>query len=167
MIDLAMWFMGNPAPVAVSGSVYNKFADDTNEADSEHAKFGDKKAGGVFDVEDLAMGMIKFDNGACLQIEFSWASNVEREVNFVELRGTKAGIKWEWGGLTLFTDDCVSVKPVIKESRPAHAENLRHFIQDVLIDGKDPIFVPEQGVNMIKILTSIYKSAETGKEILL
>jgi predicted dehydrogenase len=164
MIDVAMWVMGNPKPVAVSGTAYNKFADKDVESDQGS---GDKKEGGIFDVEDLAMGFIKFENGASLQFEFSWASNIEKEHGFLEMRGSKAGFKWEMGELTLFTDDNVSVKPMIKPGKMAHTENLRHFIDDVIIGGKEPIFTPEQGVNMIKILTSIYESAETGKEILL
>ncbi|MGD0540168.1 MAG: Gfo/Idh/MocA family oxidoreductase [Tepidisphaeraceae bacterium] len=89
-IDIAIWLMGNPRPVAVSGATYCKFAQSTT-SDSANATFGDAKENGVFDVEDLAMGFIRFDNGASLQIEFSWASNVEGENTFVELRGTKAG----------------------------------------------------------------------------
>ena len=78
MIDLTMWLMGNPTPVAVSGAVYSKF-NDTETSDSVHSSFGEKKADGTFDVEDLATGFIRFDNGASMQIEFSWASNIEQE----------------------------------------------------------------------------------------
>ena len=50
MIDLSIWLMGNPRPVAVSGSTYCKFANDDAGADSDNSKFGDAKADGVFDV---------------------------------------------------------------------------------------------------------------------
>ena len=90
LIDLSIWLMGNPTPVAVSGNTYCKFADN-DSSDSVNSDFGDKMADGTFDVEDLAMGMIRFDNGAVLQIEFSWASNIKSENRFVELRGTKSG----------------------------------------------------------------------------
>ena len=83
MIDLSIWLMGNPKPVAVSGCTFNKFANNQARPNSEHAKFGEAKDGGTFDVEDLAMGFIRFDNGACLQIEFSWASNIKEEKRFV------------------------------------------------------------------------------------
>lgn len=76
MIDLAIWLMGSPTPVAVTGSTYCKFADN-DVSDSVNSDFGDKVEDGTFDVEDLAMGTIRFDNGAQLQIEFSWASNVK------------------------------------------------------------------------------------------
>ncbi|MCL2060405.1 MAG: Gfo/Idh/MocA family oxidoreductase [Oscillospiraceae bacterium] len=164
MIDLAVWLMGNPAPVAVSGAIFNKFADDSAVADSVHAQFGDSQMGGSFDVEDLAMGMIRFDNGAILQIEFSWASNIEKEDIFVELRGSKAGLNWRHGALTIYTEDG-DYKPIFNDRKSGHEKNLAHFINDVLIGGKAPTFVPMQGVNMVKILTSIYESAKQGREI--
>ena len=45
-----------------------------------------------------------------------------------------------------------------------HGPNLAHFY-DVVANGAEPDFVPQQGVNMIKILSAIYESAETGKEV--
>ena len=157
--------MGNPTPVAVSGSTYCKFAD-SDMSDSVNSNFGDKMADGTFDVEDLAMGFIRFDNGACLQIEFSWASNVEKEKEFVELRGTKAGASWP--DLKIFTEEYGSTVDVIPAVRPkefdGHGRNLAHFVE--VLQGKaEPAFVPQQGVNMIRILRAMYESAEKGCEV--
>ena len=159
--------MGNPRPVAVSGCTYAKFADNDTKADSEHAKFGDAKSDGIFDVEDLAIGFIKFDNGASLQIEFSWASNIEEERRFVELRGTKAGFSWVNDHIKIFTEENglpVDLIPQYGAITGGHGPNLAHFY-DVVANGAEPDFVPQQGVNMIKILSAIYESAETGKEV--
>ena len=168
MIDLAIWLMGNPTPVAVSGSTYQKFADYKKPGVSVNSKFGDTKEDGTFDVEDLAMGFIKFDNGACLTIEFSWASNVARERRFVELMGTRAGMVWENGNKTeIYSEQQgVMVKnlPELNYVADGHEMNLRHFY-DVIGNGAEPDFVPQQGVDMIKILRAIYESAETGREV--
>ena len=170
LIDLSMYLMGNPTPVAVSGSIFTKFADDDAEASSEHSSFGEATSGGTFDVEDLAMGFIKFDNGACLQIEFSWASNIEEnDLNFLELRGTKAGLKWQQNGQSskVFSEafgKLIDVDITANNGVTGHEGNMRHFV-DVVLNGAEPDFVPQQGVNMIKILRAIYKSAETGKEV--
>ena len=168
MIDLSIWLMGNPKPVAVSGCTYRKFADSTL-SDSVNSQFGDQVEDGIFDVEDLAMGMIRFDNGACLQIEFSWASNVEKEEFFVELRGTKAGSKWTSNaGLNIYTEEygrVVDIHPRSgSQSIPGHEGNLRHFA-DVLLQGASPMFTPDQGLDMIRILEAMYRSAELGEEI--
>ena len=168
MIDLSIWLMGNPKPVAVSGCTYRKFAD-SQISDSVNSAYGDQVEDGIFDVEDLAMGMIRFDNGACLQIEFSWASNVEKEEYFVELRGTKSGSKWSTSsGLKLFTEEygkTVDVLPQPSGSGVApHEGNLRHFA-DVLLRGAEPMFTPDQGLDMIRILEAMYRSAELGEEV--
>ncbi|MBQ3591471.1 MAG: Gfo/Idh/MocA family oxidoreductase [Clostridia bacterium] len=171
MIDLSIWLMGNPKPVAVSGCAFSKFADNQAKADSEHSKFGETKSGGTFDVEDLAMGFIRFDNGACLQIEFSWASNIEKEKRFVELRGTKAGFTWNDDGTCgIWTEDeegkLTDIKPDCGPMGDGHARALEHFTK-IVLDGAEKDYVPQQGVNMIKILDAIYKSAETGREVVL
>ena len=168
MIDLSIWLMGNPKPVAVSGCTYCKFAD-SDISDSVNSDFGDRIENGVFDVEDLAMGMIRFDNGACLQIEFSWASNVEKEEFFVELRGTKAGSKWtSSSGLNLYTEEygkTVDMHPHSgAQTVMPHEANLRHFA-DVLLRGATPMFTPDQGLDMIGILEAMYRSAELGQEV--
>lgn len=167
MIDLAIWFMGNPKPVSVSGNTFCKFADN-DATDSPEAKFGDKIENGTFDVEDLAMGLIRFDNGAVLQIEFSWASNIRKEYRFVELRGEKAGLEWIDGKAEIFFEENgrqKNKKVKGKKTLIAHKVNISHFV-DVL-EGAAPIFVPEQGIDMIKILTAIYESAKTGREVIL
>jgi len=170
MIDLAIWLMGNPRPVAVTGATFNKFAGKNAGMDSEHAKFGDAKEDGTFDVEDLAMGLVRFDNGAVLQIEFSWASNIGDEKNFVELRGENAGCTIGGGPLKLFTEiegTLCDIEPKLgKPKWGGHASHLHHFV-DVLKGRAEPINTPEDGRHMIQVLSAIYESAETGREVVL
>ena len=167
MIDVAMWLMGSPRPVAVSGSVYNKFAN----ASETGGKYAAANASGIFDVEDLAMGFIRFDNGACLQIEFSWASNVRGDNKFFELRGTEAGAEWSTtdGELRIYTEECgktVDLIPQLGKDVNGHLGNLRNFAD--AIEGKaEPVFKVQEGVDMIKILCAIYESAQTGREVVL
>lgn len=167
-IDVAVYLMGSPTPVAVSGATYCKFAE-SDVSDSAHSDFGETKEEGIFDVEDLATGFIRFDNGATLQIEFSWASNIEQEGTFVELRGTKAGCKLRGGmRLGIYGENeagLFDMEPKLNKTKMNHhALHLHHFI-DVL-DGKaEPIITNQEGVDMIKILSAMYKSAETGREV--
>ncbi|WEG13184.1 Gfo/Idh/MocA family oxidoreductase [Pullulanibacillus sp. KACC 23026] len=157
-IDVAMWLMGNPRPVAVVGATYNKFAS------------ADELETGTFDVEDLASGFIRFENGATLQIEFSWASNVEEEMNFYELRGTKSGVHFKNGELKIFSEiegTLVDIIPRLPEHKISdHTSNINHFV-NVLQGREEPILTPEHGVHMIEILTAIYESARLGREVLL
>jgi predicted dehydrogenase len=117
------------------------------------------------------MGFIKFDNGACLQIEFSWASNIERDNKFYELRGTEAGASWSFidDTLRIFKEECgtnTDLTPKFKKPRHGHVGNIENFA-DALEGKAEPVFKPQQGIDMIKILSAIYESAKTGKEVLL
>lgn len=168
MIDLAIYLMGNKKPVAVTGYTTCKFADNSVRSDSVHSMFGEAKADAVFDVEDFAAGMIRFENGACLQIEFSWASNIEREKNFIELRGSKSGITWENGRGKIFGEEygeLYDMELKIPDTN-GHAENIRHFYE-VLSGNAKPDYTIEQGIEIIKILEAVYRSAETGREVIL
>ncbi len=171
VIDLAMWLMGNPRPVSVVGATYCKFAKVSGPADSIHAQFGEAKDGGVFDVEDLASGFIRFENGATLQIEFSWASNIDHEMTFVELRGAKAGFNLGGGPeLRIATEIegtlCDIVPRPAKIAHEHQGGNIGHFV-DVLRGRAKPTLTPEQGLDMIKVLCAIYESAETKEEVVL
>ncbi|MCI3922961.1 Gfo/Idh/MocA family oxidoreductase [Paenibacillus sp. TRM 82003] len=156
MIDVAMWLMGDPKPVSVIGAAYDKFAS------------RDEKSGGTFDVEDLATGFIRFANGASLQLEFSWASNVEEETKFYELRGTKSGVSFRDGDLKIFSEiegTLVDIVPRLPaQTTPDHTSNIFHFV-DVAAGRAEPIIRPEHGVHMIQILSAIYESARLGEEV--
>lgn len=62
-LDLALWLMGYPQLTWVMGSSYDAIARATAA-----------KSGKAFDVEDLAAGFIRFENGATLVLEASWAA---------------------------------------------------------------------------------------------
>jgi len=174
MIDVTMWMMGSPTPVSVVGSTFSKFNQSSTKSDSEHANFGEAKADGIFDVEDLAMGFIKFDNGACLAIEFGWAANIEAEDAYFELMGTKAGARKHWydKNVRIFGEtngtviDSSPLLAPLNTGVTEHELNINHLV-DCILHGAKPDFVPQQGVDIIKILSAIYKSAETGREVIL
>src|ERR1700752_5322133 len=65
-IDAAWYLMGTPQPRAVSAQTYQKFPQ----------LAGSK----VFDVEDNAYGMIRFENGATLLFKVCWAANLMEEI---------------------------------------------------------------------------------------
>ncbi len=164
-IDLAIHFMGAPKPVAVSGCTYCKFAGSTI-SDSVHSQFGEKIENGTFDVEDLAIGFIRFEDGRSLQIEFSWASNIEAEKNFVELRGEKLGLTICNDQLSIYGEEAGYLTDMNVHVGPnfGHTRYIRHFY-DVAYNGAEPIYDIEEGINMIRILNAMYESAQTGREV--
>lgn len=155
MIDLTRWLMGNPGPVSVVGSVYSKFAHTVGK--------------GHFDVEDLAAAFIKLDGGATLIAEASWASNVPQEGAYVRLVGTKGGGEVIESKLTVYTEmhgELVDITPVYRPQswQDCLAAEIDHFVKCIHA-GKEPMSTGEQGVEMMKILEGIYKSAEQEKAI--
>lgn len=170
IIDLAIYLMGNPKPRSVSGCTFTNFGNGTDEPKKSY--YGEKVKNGVFDVEDLAMGFIRFDNGSCLQIEFSWVSNVASEKMFIDLRGDKKGAEWRGHTCRVFdghgrgvVKNLVNICKQLCCIPRAHEANIRHFC-NVLEKKEFPDYEIEQGVKIIKILCAMYESAYTGHEVL-
>ena len=160
-IDLALWLMGYPKPTWIMGGAWNPIA-------TEIAK-REKK---TFDVEDLAAGMVKFDNGAVLSVEASWAANIaEREMMETRLFGTKAGLVqrnrnegYEFEAELYMERDGAQFDMKLHPPVPAAQSSYFHFI-DCITKDVPHLATGEEGLIVMEILDSIYKSAQTGAPI--
>jgi predicted dehydrogenase len=153
VLDLTLWLMGNPKPVSVMGSSYSKLGPDIY-----------KKRGLVYNVEDLAAGFIKLENGATVIMEASWESHVEKERIYTQLVGTKGGADLE--PLKIYTDQhgsAVDIQPQF-ENLPGHEMEIKHFVSCVKGDC-ECISTGEHGLHIMQILDAIYESAKTGKSV--
>lgn len=160
-LDLALWLMGYPRPAWVMGSTYNPIATALARAQ-----------GVQYDVEDLAVGMIKFDNGATLELEASWAANIqERELMETRLLGTKGGLvqrnveetyKFE-AEIYLEQNGVHYDMKLHPPSRPAHCA-MYHLIDSIAHDTPQ-IATGEEGLLVMEILDAIYQSAEEGRPV--
>ncbi|MBI2192763.1 MAG: Gfo/Idh/MocA family oxidoreductase [Planctomycetes bacterium] len=160
-IDLALWVLGHPRPVAVTGMTY--------------ARFGPKlpgQAGDRYDVEDLACGFVRFANGLSMQVEASWASFCERREEMVTvLYGDRGGVEhsnmgegYDWG-VKLFRSEGGRHLVEQVKSFPAPKENAQsHFIHCIQ-KGRQPMATARHGVYVMKILDALYESARTGREV--
>ncbi|SFL36050.1 Predicted dehydrogenase [Paenibacillus sp. 1_12] len=167
MLDLAFFFMGDVKPVSVYGATY--------------AEFGPKKRGignwgtpnwnGTFNVEDLATAMIKMDNGSTLTIDVSWAAHMDTDSKqFVHLMGSDGGasIRGTEGKLLTETFERATEVELIT---PANDEGgrirlSRHFIECIR-EGKEPTTSAMSGFTNNLILDAIYRSSQTGHEVIL
>lgn len=162
-MDLVMYFMGYPNPVSVTGATYSKFSENKCVNSSGWGMTGDDN--GIMDVEDMAVGFVRLDNGATLDLEFSWASNIEKDENFYEIRGTKGGAIYCHGELKIITEQIstlVEINPNLNFENPI--DEFSHFI-DCIKTGKEPIAKPEESVKLMQIIDGIYLSSESKKEI--
>jgi predicted dehydrogenase len=154
ILDVTWWIMGKPKPVAASGVTY--------------AKFGPRGLGmggwgvgweeGPFDVEDFAMGMIRFENGETLFTEVSWALNYQ-PITYSYVCGTEGGASLHPDLDAFKTDGSpIEMDPLPDEDPPTR------FISDLLAER--PALGPiEDGVVVMKMLEGIYRSAEKGEEV--
>ena len=160
-LDLALWLMGYPEPVAVSGSTYDHIARE------EQVGWGD-----TYTVEDLACGLIKFANGATLLLEASWALNIkERELMVTTLYGTRGNLEQRnVDGGYQFTGEVLSAEngnifTKTLARRTASTPSAYHEFIDRILEGRPPMATGEEGVKVMKILEGIYASAATGREV--
>ena len=160
-LDLALWLMDYPEPEWVMGSTHNHIA-------SAQAK----KEGKDFDVEDFACGMIKFKNGASLELEASWAGNIkERELMSTRLLGTEGGLhQYNLEEGYEFHVECYKEKAGCHYDMHLHppvaeCHGSYYSFIDALVKDEPFLVAPEQGVTVMKLLDAIYESAATGKPI--
>ena len=161
VLDLALWLMGNPKAVTVTGSAYAKFG----PKGEGRGGWGVPEKGG-FDVEDLAAAFIRLDTGATVLLEASWASHIQCDVIYTNLVGTKGGADLD--PLRIYRDmhgAPVDITPGFP-NQSGHIMEIKHFV-DCIVNGTELISTGEHGLEITRILDAIYKSAETGKEIAL
>ena len=174
MLDLALYCMGYPQPVSVVGSTYREFGSRGKGIMAAWAAT-DLVMTNVFDVDDLAVGMVKFANGATLFIEASWAGHQELGEDLaIHLFGRDGGAQMVMPDyrkadcLRVFTE--IAGQPVDIAPRfsmdDEYARETRHFI-DCIRDGKPTISPGEQGLTLMRVIDAIYASAATGQQVML
>jgi predicted dehydrogenase len=160
-LDLALWLMGYPKPTWVMGNTYDPIAGPLAKA-----------SGKTFDVEDLAAAFIRFDNGATLAVEASWAANIQ-EADLMETRllGTKAGLlqKNLHEGYTfdahIFTEkDGAQLDIHLHPPATPARSGMHDFAQAILTDTPHPASGAE-GLVVMELLDAIYESARTGAPV--
>ena len=167
VIDLTRYIMGNPKPVSAFGATFNKIGarDHIRHSGWMSETKADKP---IFNVEDLAVAMIRFDNGALLNVETSFNLNIRNSANDLELFGSKAGLTLTPFELHGEMDDRLADISLAGDNgfdftRDFDRE-IAHFID--CIEGKTAcIASAEDGVWLMKILDAVYRSAETGETV--
>ncbi|MCX7847741.1 MAG: Gfo/Idh/MocA family oxidoreductase [bacterium] len=162
-LDLALWLMGYPTPVWVLGSTYNHLASDLARRENK-----------TFDVEDFAVGIVKFANGATLIVEASWAANIkERELMETRLLGTKGGLVqhninegYSFEAELYFERNGCHFDMRLHPPVPAVKSPMYHFVESILTNTPH-IATGEEGLVVMQLLDALYASAAQGRPIAL
>lgn len=159
-LDLTMWLMDNFKPVSVSSCSYAKFGPKGLGAGG----WGTPVPGGPFDVEDLAAALIRFEDGATVFLEVSWAAHVGMGSFYAQLMGDEAGLSLD--PPTIFslehgkeTDKKISIQHV----NVTDAEHLH--LHDCIINNKQPMPSAEQGLAVQAVLDGIRESSIRGESV--
>lgn len=162
-LDTAWYLMGCPRPTTVSAHVSTNF---------RHLVAPDVH----FDVDDTAFGFLRFDNGAVMHLEATWAANLTDEVPEMApgkrsaastvVYGQKASLRLE--PLTLFEDRNGTLVDVPLEAEPGKGfmEQMQDFVH-AISTGTEPINSPRQALYLMEMLDAMYESSATGREVLI
>lgn len=169
-LDLTLWMMDNYRPKYAAGTTYHKLNRDRDTANAWGDWDPDK-----FTTEDSAFGFIVMENGATIMLSASWALNtLDVEEATTTLSGTKGGADFHEGlringvrhGLQ-FTE-----KPDLKGGTEGYSDPIpkpavmeqRVFLAAVRGEGELCV-LPEQALQVTRILDAIYQSASSGKPV--
>lgn len=168
ILDLTLWFMGNPKPVAVSGVARAPLA--MHEGAFSQWRFD--LVPKDMDVEDFAAAFVRFDNGATLILEVSWLlhHNTPGEDMQMWLYGTEGGSHWpkgEFMGTNYRTQQFYNqLLTLTADTMEPHALECVEFAR-VVAEGLPSPVPAEQSLQVMTILDGIYRSQEEGREVAL
>lgn len=171
VIDLVRYLMGKPHAVSVYGATFTKLGARENIKDVANYRSSGASEHDICNVEDFATGMIRFDNGAVLQIEASFSLNLKKDKGEIELFGTKAGAKLD-PELEIYSEEngymtnTTLTIPTALSFDDLFAGEINHFVSCVK-DGTPCISPAEDGVEIMGILDALYESAKTGHEVII
>lgn len=160
-LDLALWLMGYPKPSWVMGSTYDYLASAKASLEEKH-----------FDVEDLAAGFIKFENGASLVVEASWGANIaENELMETRLLGREGGLVQRNVAETYNFEAEIYVEREgarfdmkLHPPMPAVYPSQFHFVDSILKD-EPHVATAEEGIIVQELLDALYLSATKGEPV--
>lgn len=162
-ISLMLHLMGMPNPRRMSGQLYQKIA--MNEQRRQESGY---------DVEELGVGLVRFDNGVTMDLFESWAVHLD-DMDPGILLGSKGGLKLEpFSFHTTLCDtelDCTGDLEKMNfcwmNTEPleyAYAGSEAHWIASLV--GKVPMLPTAQlALNTLLIQDGITLSSKLGREV--
>jgi predicted dehydrogenase len=164
ILDLTLWFMGNPQPATVTGIARTELA----KIDGAFGSWGVVPK--EMDVEELAVAYVRFANGATLVLEVSWMLHHDTRGEDMQmwLYGTQAGIHWP--KCEVYTTNYATRQhlnralQLTSDKMEPHALECVEFAQAV-VDGAPSPVPAEHSLQVQTILDGIYRSQQTGGEV--
>ena len=158
-LDQLLWVLGHPRIKSLSAQVYTKF----DKVDVPHLDM---------DVDDFSVAFLRFEDGATLEMEISWASHHDTDENrLLQLYGTEGGARrylvgYEGGprDLTVYRRRHGAMTEEVVHSPPAVTTVQADFVEAIR-DDREPIATARHGLVTMQILDALYESSRTGREV--
>ncbi len=173
VLDMALFAMGNPTVTAVSGITFAEIGPQGKGNWPGRRSSMPAGAGHQYEVEDLAVALLRLEDGRALELEASWATYTEMTDEFgIQLYGSKGGAKIhakvyaEVGTLQLFGDfgdTAVDSMPRLRAAH-GHAAIIHDCVRATRV-GAPLSPSGEEGLERVRIIDAIYRSAELGHEV--
>ncbi|MHB9034456.1 MAG: Gfo/Idh/MocA family protein, partial [Anaerolineae bacterium] len=159
-LDLAMWLMGYPRAKSVSAYTSGLLG----------ARIA-RDAGVKYDCEDLTAALIRLENGSVINLEVSFAGGTDKAEDMVTgIYGTNGaaiqrnrGEGYDFEAVVLENVAGI-LSQVNPKSLPRCPSAIEHFV-DCIIKDCQPEASAENGLEMMRIIDAIYKSAAEGHEV--
>lgn len=166
ILDLTLWLMDHPKPVAVTGVARTALA----HHEGAFGAWGMVPVPPEMDVEDFAAAFVRFESGATLILEVSWLLHhaVTGEESKVWLYGTEGGCEWPNG---LFVSTNYATRQLYdrtirltKDAMEPHALECVAFAEAIATGAPSPV-PAEHALYVQTILDGVYRSQEEGCEV--
>ncbi|MBL7074783.1 Gfo/Idh/MocA family oxidoreductase [candidate division KSB1 bacterium] len=152
MLDLSLWLVGNPKVTSVLANTYNHFR--------------------IGEVEDTVVAMLKLEDGGLILLEVSWTFFEESTLAFENLLGDQGSATLN--PLKIYKNlhgNLVTVSPTMKMSplelyQKSFELEITHFME-CLRNDTVPISNLDEGLKVMRLIESIYQSAQDNREIIL
>jgi predicted dehydrogenase len=166
ILDLTLWMLGHPQPVAVSGITQDRLSKQPGAFSAWGGPLPDS-----MDVEEFAAAFVRFENGATLVLEVSWLLHHKTTGEDMQmwLYGEQGGAHWPSNEIlttNYATRQQINSQLVLAEGGAPHAKECMAFAEAVAHGLPSPV-PAEQSLDVITILDGLYRSAARGKEITL
>ncbi len=164
VLEMAHYTMGSPQPVAATANIFTYIGDKPSDQISSRWMGWDHA---TYDVEDLAVGQIRFEDGAVMHVEASFAAHIEKDYWSFQLMGERGGATWD--PPRIFRDEAghmVDKSPAwLADERfgGMFKRKMDNFIDHVRYDA--PTLAPgRDGLAVQRMIDALYASAERGGE---
>jgi predicted dehydrogenase len=163
-MEMTHYAMGSPKPIGAMGMCWTYMGNKKSNVASMWPNWDYK----TYDVEDLCVGHVRFDNGAVMQVEAMFAGHIgpDQEGMKFELMGTKGGASKVPPALFYDKDGTmINAAPAFLPKTNIWTVKMKNFV-DACRKGATDKAPVEHGLMIQKMMDAIYASAgQKGKEI--